>query len=763
MPRIAVVGTDLAPLDAASGALERTVLQWASGLEASSYGIEVVRLDADGVGGPPTARLEQCRPDLVVLNNRPLWAEAVKTGLPVLQVLHNYPDAWGDHSEDRERVRRALERTNGLVRAVSGSLARHVEESFALKRAVMELRPGVEQCFFDEDWHGQGDMVVFPNRLLEKKGVRLFLELAEVLASRGYRPVLFRHLAPWSQPTVEQQALLELVAKQSSAELLDPPATRGEMASWYARAGVVVCPSLSPEGLGLVALEAQAVGVPIVTSGLGGLLDATFAPNEIVTDPDLGRWCAAIERAVSRSPSLAPRQRTENRHSPDAATASILEAVLEAGGLASSGGARASNGAPGYSSSVVTARPRETLSDRYRLGARLGQGGMAEVFAAEDLRLGRQVAIKMLRPQLGADETVRYRFEQEARTAAKLSHPNVVGILDTGEDDGVAFIIMERLPGTTLADELAGGPLDEGRVKQVARQVLSALAAAHGAGIVHRDIKPANVLTCPGGLVKVADFGIATAMDEAQSITTTGLLIGTPAYLAPERLAGTPATASADLYSLASVLYQCLTGRRPFEAASTIELIMAVRDGRPEPIEQLRPGVDPDLARLIERTLDKDPAARPSSAAAMGRLLTGADDDMAGFGPAVAMTEVMAQPQRDATVPLFAQGSTEILTRPEVIPGQPAMADRVESTRRRLAAMTEPHRAFLAGQAKHHRVPLVFFGALLLALVIALSLSSSSPRTAPLTPSRTTTSLPVLAHVPASLAHAIDHLAATVG
>ncbi|MGH9296572.1 MAG: serine/threonine-protein kinase [Acidimicrobiales bacterium] len=270
---------------------------------------------------------------------------------------------------------------------------------------------------------------------------------------------------------------------------------------------------------------------------------------------------------------------------------------------------------------MATAQPLQKLSGRYEIGEALGRGGMAEVFDALDHRLGRRVALKMLRPELGADDSVRLRFESEARTAAKLSHPNVVGILDTGEDNGVAYIVLERLPGTTLADELAAGPLPEERTRKIGHQVLDALTAAHDAGIIHRDIKPANVLTCSDGTVKVADFGIATVADAAQAITHTGLLIGTPAYLAPERLDGKPATASTDLYSAGALMYECLTGRKPFEAATTIELLAAVRSRRPTPIRELLPSTDPTLATVIEQALESDPANRPDSAASMARLL----------------------------------------------------------------------------------------------------------------------------------------------
>ncbi|MGO9195948.1 MAG: glycosyltransferase [Acidimicrobiales bacterium] len=325
MWKIAVVGTELAPLRESSGALERVVLAWVAGLERSPQRFEVTRLDADPLTGLPVGRLERSRPDLLILNNRPLWAEG--TELPVLHVLHNYQDAWGAGADDQARVRRVLER--GQVCAVSAALARHVEEAYRLPR-VGEVRVGVEACFFGEQWRGGGGPVLFPNRLLEKKGVRLFLELAAVLDRRC---VMFRHLAPWPVPTGEQEILLRLIEASDAVELLGPPATRSEMAEQYATAGVVVCPSIRPEGLGLVALEAQAVGAPLVTSGLGGLAEATFAPNEVVRHLGVDAWRAAVERAAGRRSSGLPRREVERLHGTPVAESSFAEAVLDALGL----------------------------------------------------------------------------------------------------------------------------------------------------------------------------------------------------------------------------------------------------------------------------------------------------------------------------------------------------------------------------------------------------------------------------------------------
>ncbi len=373
---------------------------------------------------------------------------------------------------------------------------------------------------------------------------------------------------------------------------------------------------------------------------------------------------------------------------------------------------------------------------------------MAEVFAAEDLRLGRAVAVKMLRAHLAADEQVRERFELEARTAARLLHPNVVGIFDTAEDDGVAYIVMERLPGTTLADELRTGPMSEERAREVARQVLAALAAAHAVGIVHRDIKPANVLTCADGQVKVADFGIATAMDEASGITSTGVLVGTPAYLAPERLDGSPATASADLYSLGALLYVALAGRQPFESRNTLGLIAAIREEEPVPLAELRPDLDPALASLVSQAMAKDPADRPASAAAMAALLEAGIGDTAELPADPAPTRVMARP---------GAGDTQVLERPG--PATPA-------ARPRLGSLGSLGRWEGWGRARRYRVQLAFLTAALLALAIALSLSAGgggAPSAPPARRSAPPPSYPVVRHVPASFTRALDGLERAVG
>jgi serine/threonine protein kinase len=265
--------------------------------------------------------------------------------------------------------------------------------------------------------------------------------------------------------------------------------------------------------------------------------------------------------------------------------------------------------------------PPTRVAERYELGPVLGRGGMGEVRAATDVRLHREVAVKLLRADLAEMDEVRARFEGEARAAAALVHPNVVAVFDAGEDDGAPFIVMERLPGRTLADELAERTLSTAEVYDVARSVLGALEAAHGAGIVHRDVKPGNVLRSTDGTWKVADFGIAKSAEVAGDITVTGVMIGTPAYVAPERIEGRPATPASDLYATGVVLYEALSGRKPFTAGNSIALAVRIRAGQAPPLREVAPGVDPTLERVVERAMATDPGRRFASAAEMRRAL----------------------------------------------------------------------------------------------------------------------------------------------
>jgi eukaryotic-like serine/threonine-protein kinase len=265
-----------------------------------------------------------------------------------------------------------------------------------------------------------------------------------------------------------------------------------------------------------------------------------------------------------------------------------------------------------------------TSVGRYRLDELLSRGGMGEVWRAFDTTLGRPVAVKLLRAGL-TDAADKKRFVREARSAAQLSHPNVVAIFDVGEWLGASYLVMELLEGHTLAEELAdNGPLPIADVRDLGAQAAAGLMAAHAAGVVHRDVKPSNLVRTREGTLKVVDFGIARVLDEASTrLTRTGTIVGTAAYIAPEQARGTDADARTDLYALGCVLYQLLAGRTPFVGGPT-EVMYAHLYTEPEPVTRLRPDVPADLESLIFSLLAKDPANRPADAATVRAALAGA-------------------------------------------------------------------------------------------------------------------------------------------
>jgi serine/threonine-protein kinase len=283
----------------------------------------------------------------------------------------------------------------------------------------------------------------------------------------------------------------------------------------------------------------------------------------------------------------------------------------------------------------------DLLGGRYELRGVLGYGGMAEVRDGWDRRLGRAVAIKLLHPTLSAKPDVRSRFEEEARAAARLAHPNIVAVHDYGHHGDTPYIVMERLQGSTLDDEIRRGPLPPMRVRSVLDDVLAALAVAHAAGVVHRDVKPGNILTSgTGGAVKLADFGIAKSADAAH--TATGQLVGTMAYTSPERLSGAASSVVDDLYAVGVVGYEAAAGRRPFPQADFPALAVAILDGSHAPLASSAAGIDPVLVAVIERAISRDPRARFASADQMRAAL-------AGMGAAMPVTPLVNPPRRVET------------------------------------------------------------------------------------------------------------------
>jgi len=299
---------------------------------------------------------------------------------------------------------------------------------------------------------------------------------------------------------------------------------------------------------------------------------------------------------------------------------------------------------------------------RYRVGEALGEGGMGTVYAAIQEGLDRKVALKVMHAHLAHDAELLGRFQREARVVAMLGHPNVVQINDfqTNEDEP-PFLVMELLHGENLRDVLKRTPrLPQERVCFIAVQVLSALEAAHRANVVHRDIKPDNIFlertSVQADIVKVLDFGVAKILSESDSapkLTRSGLVVGTLAYMAPEQATSDPIDGRADLYSLAAVMYVALAGKKPFEGTSTSALVQAIMTKTPPSVATLRPDVDAEIARAIDRALAKRPADRFATAAEMANALkrfakpTALDVPQSSLPPTADMSSLPATVRED--------------------------------------------------------------------------------------------------------------------
>ncbi len=276
------------------------------------------------------------------------------------------------------------------------------------------------------------------------------------------------------------------------------------------------------------------------------------------------------------------------------------------------------------------------LGGRYRLIELLGQGGMATIYRAQDARLGRDVAVKVLRVEYGTDEAFVARFRQEAQSAAALNHPSIVNVYDSGTDEAGPFIVMELLPGGDLAQVLRQqGTLDAMPAARVAQQIAEALGAAHERGIVHRDIKPSNVLLTSTGRVKVGDFGIARAFSDAQ-LTLPGMTMGSVHYFSPEQARGESLSPSSDIYALGLVMFEMLTGRRAWGGDTAASVAIARLSGAVPSVAAVRPGIPAELDGLVRWALSPDSAARPTAEELATRLerfaAGGGGDELAPLG-----------------------------------------------------------------------------------------------------------------------------------
>ena len=272
------------------------------------------------------------------------------------------------------------------------------------------------------------------------------------------------------------------------------------------------------------------------------------------------------------------------------------------------------------------------LGGRYELTERIASGGMASVWRAHDDVLARTVAVKLLHDHLAADEAFRERFRREAIAAAKLTHPHVVSLYDTGNDGARVYLVMEFVAGATLREVMGDlGQLEPGQAAAIGERIARALDYAHERGLVHRDVKPANILIGDDGCVKVADFGIAKAEEAADDLTKTGMVLGTAAYVAPEQITGSaPVDGRADQYALGCMLYEALAGRQPFKGDTAVATAAQRLESTPIPLATLRPDIPRGLDSIIMRAMARNPEDRFVSAGALADALSAfADQDMA--------------------------------------------------------------------------------------------------------------------------------------
>jgi serine/threonine protein kinase len=332
-----------------------------------------------------------------------------------------------------------------------------------------------------------------------------------------------------------------------------------------------------------------------------------------------------------------------------------------------------------------------TIAGRYRIEGRLGVGGMSTVHLAFDNRLERYVALKLLAEHLADDPTFISRFRREALAAARLVHPNIVQVFDFGFDSGhhQHFIVMEHVAGNSCAELLRDhGRLPLGQAIDVVTQACRGLDYAHRNGVVHRDVKPGNLLVSDSEVVKLADFGIARAVDQS-SITQVGSVLGTAAYLSPEQARGEEAGPRADLYSLGVVTYQLISGRLPYEAASLSELALMQQRESPIPLDELVPEVPHALAQAVAMALSIDQRGRPDTALELGEALR---DGARGVAPPGAQHANFATSAATRVTDARPTAATRVPAQPPLTPAHAAIPPR-QLAPREVPARQAPRRA----------------------------------------------------------------------
>ncbi|HEX3693410.1 MAG TPA: protein kinase [Solirubrobacteraceae bacterium] len=384
-------------------------------------------------------------------------------------------------------------------------------------------------------------------------------------------------------------------------------------------------------------------------------------------------------------------------------------------------------------------RRQQVIAERYELHERLGVGGMSMVHLAFDRRLERRVAVKLLAEHLAEDPTFVSRFQREAQAAARLIHPNIVQVFDSGQDarSGQYFIVMEHIEGSSCAEILRDdGWMEIDEAVAIVEQSCEGLHYAHRHGVVHRDVKPGNLLRSREGEVKLADFGIAKATEQS-SITQIGSVLGTAAYLAPEQARGEEAGPRADLYSLGVVAYQLISGRLPYEAASLTELALKQQRQEPALLDTMVAACTPELAEAVAIALALDPRERYGSAREMGRAI---DDGAHGIEPrapgatqgrgagATAATSVLAAGAAgatDAEATRALRGSRQPGTRQQaaVVPRQP----RQGPARRPVASPASTHPPRRRTGARRLTAAIVALLALIGVIALIVAISSPGP------------------------------------
>ncbi|HZU37104.1 MAG TPA: protein kinase, partial [Gemmataceae bacterium] len=326
--------------------------------------------------------------------------------------------------------------------------------------------------------------------------------------------------------------------------------------------------------------------------------------------------------------------------------------------------------------------PLPEYLEHFRILKLLGQGGMGTVYLAEDTRLGRQVALKTLKPELAAWPQAHERFFREARLAATIEHDHVVPIYHVSEANGVPFLAMPCLKGHSLEEMIkTGRKWTPVQIVRLGVQIAEGLAVAHAKGLIHRDIKPGNLWVEPtgGGRVKILDFGLArleaSPGRESGELTQTGAILGTPAYMAPEQARGEKVDARADLYSFGVVLYRLATGRLPLRGTDTISMLMALASEQPQPVQELAPDLPPPLAELIMRLLAKDRNQRPASAREVSHTLRGILESLKTPTPAAQPVPVVVAPAQPVANPRADLDAAE--------PEKPVAPPRPQSTAKR--------------------------------------------------------------------------------